>query len=590
MRYLLLLIASLLLAVATLAQSTRASGAPTGSTSVDLPQPGNVLVLLADDMGVDQLRLYGQGMDYPPTPNLEILAASGVVFRNAWSEPTCSPTRAALMTGRHGFRHSIGVAVDPFADSFGLRASEVTLPEMLDLGTGGRYAHALIGKWHLSPLAAGDLTPNQAGFGHFAGSLEGQIINYVNWRRVVDGVPAMSSRYATSAAVDDALAWIGQQNGPWLCFVSFQAPHAPFHAPPASLHTQNLPSGPPKSSCGQPTGNDPRPYYKAMVQALDTEIGRLLASLPARELAQTTILFLADNGSDPCVAAPVTNRAKSTLYQGGIHVPLLAAGYRVGRGVSDALVTSSDLFATVAELAGVDLAATLPGHEHDSISFAPSLADPAVGLRNFAFAEIFTPNGDGNPRALPACPSTPVCQQGLGFDGPGSAVLASCGPPLYGLNGANVVPWQVSGGPPFASGTLRVGGFSPAFDAASGATLVSNPAAYTQSFTLGAGGGFGASLWTGGSSRELHYQVIVTDPAQANGVSVSNAIRIDPLWSNLRTTRDARYKLIRDDPCSEEFYDLAVDPLETVELLAHGLTAPQRTAYERLAARLDALH
>lgn len=589
MRYLLLLSASLALAAATLAQSTRASGAPTGSGSVELPQPGNVLVLVADDLGVDQLRLYGQGVDYPPTPNLELLAASGVVFRNAWSEPTCSPTRAALMTGRHGFRHSIGIAVDPFADTFGLPASEVTLPEMLDLGTGGRYAHALIGKWHLSPFAQGDLAPNQAGFAHFAGSLEGQIINYVNWRRVEDGVPSMSSRYATSAAVDDALAWIGQQNGPWLCFVSFQAPHAPFHAPPASLHTQNLPSGPPKANCGQPTGNDPRPYYKAMVQALDTEIGRLLASLPTRELAQTTILFLADNGSDPCVAAPPSNRAKSTLYQGGIHVPLLAAGYRVGRGVSDALVTSSDLFATVAELASVDLAATLPGYTLDSLSFAPSLADPAVGVRRYAFAESFTPNGDGNPLTLPDCPSTPLCQQDLGFDGPGSVVLASCGPPLYGLNGANSVPWLVTGGPPFASGTLRVGSFSPAFDAALGATLVSNPPAYTQSFTLGPSGTFNGNLWTPASSRELHYQVVVADPAQPLGFASSNAIEIAPLWTNMQALRDARYKLIRLDPCTEEFYDLAVDPLETTELLAPGLTAPQRAAYERLAALLDGL-
>jgi arylsulfatase A-like enzyme len=582
--------ASFVLAGASVAQSTRASGAPTGSASVELPQPGNVLVLVADDMGVDQLRLYGQGLDYPPTPNLEFMARSGVVFRNAWSEPTCSPTRAALMTGRHGFRHSIGVAVDPFADTFGLRASEVTLPEMLDLGTGGRYAHALIGKWHLTPYSAGDLAPNQAGFAHFAGSLEGQIMNYVNWRRVVDGVPSMSSRYATSATVDDALAWIGQQNGPWLCFVSFQAPHAPFHAPPANLHTQNLPSGTPKSSCSQATGNDPRPFYKAMVQALDTEIGRLLSSLPARELARTTILFTADNGSEPCVAAPPTNRAKSTLYQGGIHVPLLAAGYRVGRGVSDALVTSSDLFATVAELAGVDLAATLPGHELDSVSFAASLAEPArPGARAYAFAEIFNPNGDGNPRALPTCPTAPVCQQDLGFDGPGNVALASCGPPLYGLNAANLVPWQVSGGPPFATGTLRVGNFSPAFDAATGATLVSNPSAYTQNFTLNASGNFGANLWTGSASRELHYQVIVNDSAQSSGFAVSNAVKIAPLWTEMQAVRDARYKLLRDDPCTEEFYDLTADPLETTELLALGLTAPQRAAYERLAARLDAL-
>ncbi|MEQ1894248.1 MAG: hypothetical protein ABL998_17030, partial [Planctomycetota bacterium] len=168
-------------------------------------------------------------------------------------------------------------------------------------------------------------------------------------------------------------------------------------------------------------------------------------------------------------------------------------------------------------------------------------------------------------------------------------VLASCGPPLYGLNGANSVPWLVTGGPPFASGTLRVGSFSPAFDAALGATLVSNPPAYTQSFTLGPSGTFNGNLWTPASSRELHYQVVVADPAQPLGFASSNAIEIAPLWTNMQALRDARYKLIRLDPCTEEFYDLAVDPLETTELLAPGLTAPQRAAYERLAALLDGL-
>ena len=557
---------------------------------LELPQPGNVLVLVADDLGVDQLRLYGQGSDFPPTPNLELLAASGVVFLNAWSEPTCSPTRAALMTGRHGLRTSIGIAIDPFADSFGLRASEVTLPEMLDLGTGARYAHALIGKWHLSPFSAGDLAPNQAGFGHFAGSLEGQITNYSSWRRVVDGVPATSTRYATSAAVDDALAWIDRQNSPWFCMVAFQAPHAPFHAPPSALHTQNLPSGPPRSSCAPMAGNDPRPYYKAMVQALDTEIGRLLSSLPAREFARTTILFLADNGSDPCVAAPPTNRAKGTLYQGGIHVPLIASGYRVERGVSPALVTTSDLFATVAELAGVELAETLPGHALDSISFVPSLAEPALGMRRFAFAEVFTPNGDGNPRALPACPGVTVCQQDFGFDGPGSVTLGVCGTPLYGTGGGNVVPWSVTSGPPFASGILRIGTNSPAFDAGTGATLVStNPLPYSQAFTLDANGRFFSQLWSGGTSRERHYQIVVTDPAQAAGFAVSNAVRIEPLWSDMRAARDARYKLIQSDPCREEFYDLALDPLESTNLLTRGLSAYERAAYERLVQGIASL-
>src|SRR5262245_52162050 len=71
-------------------------------------EPGNVLLLIADDLGVDQLAAYGIGANPPPTPNLDQLIASGVLFQSAWSQPTCSPTRATIQTGRYGFRTGIG--------------------------------------------------------------------------------------------------------------------------------------------------------------------------------------------------------------------------------------------------------------------------------------------------------------------------------------------------------------------------------------------------------------------------------------------------------------------------------------------------
>jgi arylsulfatase A-like enzyme len=111
----------------------------------------------------------------------------------------------------------------------------------------------------------------------------------------------------------------------------------------------------PPATCAEANRANPRPFFKAMVEALDTEIGRLLASLPPAERARTTVLFLGDNGTESCAQASPSGRAKSTLYEGGIHVPLLASGYRVGRGECAALVNTTDVFATVAELAGVDL-------------------------------------------------------------------------------------------------------------------------------------------------------------------------------------------------------------------------------------------
>lgn len=574
------------------AQAESVPGARDRTDQVRLLPPGNVLVLLADDIGAYGLAAYGPGSDLPPTPNIDRLAALGVVFRNAWSQPLCSPTRATIQTGRYGFRTTIGTNINYWVGEPGLPLEEVTLPEMLDLGTGGRTAHAMIGKWHLgSDQVGGDRAPNLAGYGHFAGSMEGQIADYFGWRKVVDGFASFTTRYATSACVDDALAWIGQQSGRWVCVVAFQAPHTPFHAPPAALHTQALPQVVPPPYC---EGADPaiiRPFYKAMVQALDTEIGRLLAGLPDRE--RTTILFLADNGNVGCTLSPPDSRpAKSSLYEGGINVPLIASGYRVEHpGTCSALVNTTDVFATVAELAGVDLSATLPGLTLDSVSFVPCLANPELSMRDWAYAGTFSRNGPGEPRPLPLpdCPTLPVCQENLGFDGPGSTALESCGEPLYGVYGGNVVPWRVTGGPPFANAWLRVGSFTPAYESTAGVWLVSRRAAFTLPFVLGPQGAFGSSLWTYSTTSELHYQVVVQDPAQPRGFSVSNALRMNLLATDMQAVRNRHYKLIRFHPCREELYNLVADPFERTDLLLARLRRPARAAYEELSARLDAI-
>src|SRR5262249_8385783 len=157
-----------------------------------------------------------------------------------------------------------------------------------------------------------------------------------------------------------------------------------------------------------PTGNDPRPYFKATVEALDTEIGRLLAGIAAPERARTTVLFLGDNGTDSCVQQPPFWNAKGTLYEGGIHVPLIASGYAVpARAECASPVNACAVFATVAELAGVDLRATVPGLTLDSVSLVPCFGAPDFAPRRFAYAETFTPNGPGNPAPLPDCPGSP---------------------------------------------------------------------------------------------------------------------------------------------------------------------------------------
>jgi arylsulfatase B len=580
-----------LLAAVAGAQRPAPSGPPQHSQDY-VPPRRNVLLLVADDLGVDKLGLYGIDATPPPTPNIDQLAASGVLFRNAWSQPTCSPTRATIQTGRYGFRTGIGRVISLNGTVPALPIEEPTLPEMLDRGTQGAYAHAAIGKWHLGNAdVGGPLAPNLAGYGFYSGSLEGQIADYFAWTKVVNGVASFESNYATSEAVDDALAWIGGQSGPWFCMVAFQAPHAPFHVPPAHLHSQVLPPMSPARSCGQP-GADPRPFFDAMVEALDTEIGRLLGSMDPGVLRNTTVIFVADNGTDTCLVEPPTtlSRAKGSLYEGGIHVPLIVAGAGVsGRGDCEALVNTSDLMATVANLAGFDLETAMPEFTFDSVSLVPYFTRPErASLRSILFAEIFTPNGPGNPEPLPPCPSQTVCQQDVGFAGPGTLQFEVCGEPLYGVVTANVVPLSLTGAPPFAPATLRIGPLQPGFEPSIGAQVASIAPTSTFSLQTSSTGEVHLDLFTGTLSNDEIYQFQVGDPATPQGWALSSAVRCELLWTDMKAIRESRYKLLRLNPCHERLYDLIADPFETSDLLeAPELSPSAQQAYLRLADKLD---
>ncbi|MBL8755102.1 MAG: sulfatase-like hydrolase/transferase, partial [Planctomycetes bacterium] len=276
-----------------------------------IAQTQNVMLVVADDVGVDSVACYGLGSNPPPTPTIDGLAAAGVRFTNAQACPLCSPTRASLLTGRHGFRTGIGRALAN--NDAGLAATETLLPEVL--APAGIHT-ALIGKWHLGD-DLGAATPTAEGFGLFTGALQGALNNYFNWPKVENGTTSLSTTYATTDCVDEALAFVGSTSQPWFLMLAFHAGHTPLHAPPAGLHTQNL------------TGLDPQttpvPFYKAMVEAMDTELGRLLATMPPAVRANTNIVFLGDNGTaSQVVQAPFDpQRSKGTVYQGGVKVPLI---------------------------------------------------------------------------------------------------------------------------------------------------------------------------------------------------------------------------------------------------------------------------
>ena len=194
---------------------------------------------------------------------------------------------------------------------------------------------------------------------------------------MVDGEVTGATGYAPTDKVDDAIAWIGARGDrPWFMWMGFNLPHTPLHTPPDDARHGNSNS-----------------QYGAMIEAMDTHIGRLLAAISPDVLENTYVLFLGDNGTQSGnVTAPFQNgRAKGTVYQGGVNVPFIVSGPGVPRGaVSEALVNSTDLFVTIMEMAGIDPAETIPADvTHDSVSFLDTLSDPAASPRDWVYADEF---------------------------------------------------------------------------------------------------------------------------------------------------------------------------------------------------------
>ncbi len=345
----------------------------------------NVLLVIADDLGVDKLRAeFPELTDLPPQPTLDRLSAEGVRFRHAWVTPLCSPTRAALLTGRHPHQLGVGEAL-PEREPLQMPLGELTLAEALrDAG----YATGAFGKWHLSTFSAvnGVDHPNLQGFQRYAGGLgnfNGSA--YDAFLKVEDGAVSTRTVYATTDEVDDALAWLADAPEPWFAMVAFHAPHTPLHHPPDALLSAPLPP-------------DAGEYamWSAMVEAMDSELGRLLDGIPADAAERTTVFFIGDNGTvDDAITPPFRpERAKGSVYEGGVRVPWIVVGPPVGSpgSTSDALVHAVDLFPTVLDLAGVpepDAGGLRVGH-----SLVPHLADPDLpSPRTYLHTERF---GDFN--------------------------------------------------------------------------------------------------------------------------------------------------------------------------------------------------
>ncbi len=359
------------------------------STAQVSAQQKNVLLLVADDLGVDSLNLF-MATDGPPTPTLDSLAGAGVRFTNCWGSPTCSPARAQILTGRYGFRTGVGeVGGTPALD-------EGTVAQAFQ--TAG-YATGCFGKWHLSGTSnGGNDNPNLMGFDHYCGAIGGGVTDYSQWVKVENGVVVNNRRnpvteYVTSVTASDASNWIQQQGAnPWFAWVAFNAPHSPWHLPPNDLHTANL------SGTDADIAANPRDYYLAMVEAMDTEIGRLLNELDPAVRANTVVVFVGDNGT-PTMTLPAGTSlrgSKGTLFEGGVKIPCIVSGADItspGR-THDGLISLVDVFTTVLDLAGQSAGVIADGAATDSRSFAPYVVDPAADvIHTCQFSERFVSPG-----------------------------------------------------------------------------------------------------------------------------------------------------------------------------------------------------
>ncbi len=356
----------------------------TGSDAFILPQvsspfqrdnPGlNVLVVVADDVGIEASTCYEDQIhaSRAPQPTIQGLCSSGLTFTDVWSYPLCSPTRAAMMTGRHSWRTGVGRALDE--DTEPLSTDEVSVADVV----GGENGY--FGKWHLTGRMD-TLHPNNLGWSHFAGTLHGSVPDYSEYVKVTNGALDLAENYATTETVDDAIAWLSarESEDPWVMWVAFNAPHTPLHEPPADLHA-NL------DTSGLTNNEQQLAWYQAMIEAMDTELGRLLDEV---DRDNTVVIYVSDNGTDPVVNQSIYKQGhgKGTLYQGGVHVPLIISGPGIPAGRVDAMVEVVDLYSTIIELTGAEVPDDV---ELDSISLTPYFENPdATPLRDTMFTEIF---------------------------------------------------------------------------------------------------------------------------------------------------------------------------------------------------------
>jgi len=325
-----------------------------GSCLMAESQKPNIVFVLADDMGYGDLGCHGNPVIQ--TPNLDGFSRESVRFTDFHVSPTCAPTRAALLTGRHEFRSGVTHTIQ---ERERLSLDATTIAQVLKRAG---YHTGIFGKWHLGDEPA--YQPGRRGFDevfvHGAGGI-GQTYpgscgdapgnTYFDPAILHNGTFEKTKGYCTDVFFGEALKWIEQQRkgkSPFIAWISPNAPHGPLQCP--DEYYQRYAGKVPE---------DVAKFY-GMIQNIDDNFGKLLAKLKEWQLDQNTlVIFMTDNGS--ATGAKFFNAGmraqKGTPYNGGTRVPSFwrwPAGFKGGVEV-DRLTAHVDVFPTFTELAGVKL-------------------------------------------------------------------------------------------------------------------------------------------------------------------------------------------------------------------------------------------
>ncbi len=340
-----------------------------GSVNGHETERPNVLVILADDLGYGDLSAYGA--EDLQTPHIDRLAAAGMRFENAYANCcVCSPTRAALLTGRYPELVGVpGVIRTHAENSWGYLAPDaVLLPQVLKAQG---YHTALIGKWHLGLEEPN--RPNDRGFDFFHGFLGDMMDDYLHHRR--HGINYMRRNFEEidppGHATDLFTQWAEDylrdrvtKEEPFFLYLAYNAPHTPIQPPDDWLT---------KVQQRRPELTPQRAKLAALIEHLDDSVGRVLTTLRELNLERNTlVIFTSDNGGQLDVGANngPWRDGKQSMYEGGLRVPLVVAwpGRIAPSCRTDRIVLTMDLFATICDAVGAPVEHTIDGR-----SFLPTL-------------------------------------------------------------------------------------------------------------------------------------------------------------------------------------------------------------------------